>query len=296
MKSSSAFSLLLLAFGIASVGETSAQAMTQHKGKVLVVVSAADSIPLREGRPHPTGIFIGEITEPAQSMREAGYDLVYATPGGRVPTIDQDSIRGIYWRWSKSRVKEAHKIYAELLEEGLKNPLRLEDLASNADRLKEFDAVFVPGGHGPLVDLYYRDIWSSKELNSDMGKVLAYFHAANKPTGLICHAPAVLATAPRVNGKWIYQGYKITAISRFTEWLNEDAPLFSTIDGHVDLYPSNILKAAGAKYVASKIPSKPFVVEDRELMTGQDPFSARLMGKRFTQKLNRYMENKAKQK
>jgi putative intracellular protease/amidase len=269
------------------VAASPAIASSYQKGTVLVVVSAANAIPLREGTLHKTGIFLGELTEAADAMLAAGYKLVFASPGGKAPTIDLDSLRLIYWRGSEAKLARAKAAYKTLLANGLKHPLALEDLARDFTKLGEFDALFVPGGHGPLVDLMYKNMLTSKDANSDMGRILYYFHATKKPTGLLCHAPATLVTAPVINGHWIYEGYKVTAISRTTEFVNEDVPGLRVIDGHVGEYPSEILKNAGANYVFEKIPFIPFVVEDRELLTGQDPFAAGLMGKRFVEKLNR---------
>jgi putative intracellular protease/amidase len=287
--------LIQIIFGVlallVSANQAHAFKLPEPRGKVLVVLSAANSIPLVEGRAHPTGIFLGEIAEPVDAMIKAGYELVYASPNGAKPTIDQDSLRGIYWD-SKEELARAKAVYTSVAAENFSKLASLEELAAHPEQLEQFDAMFVPGGHGPLVDLLYKNIFVSKELNTSMGRVLEYFHNAKKPTGLICHAPAALAAAPVVNGHWIYEGYKVTAISRITEFFNENVPGFKVIDGHVGLYPSDILREAGAKYVYRKTPFVPYVVEDRELMTGQDPFSAKLMAKRFVEKLDLYMSSK----
>lgn len=287
------FSLLLTVIGLTTTTSAHAQlAEPSNSGKVLVVLSAANSIPLVEGGIHPTGLFLGELAEPAEAMLLAGYQLVFASPKGMAPTIDSDSLRSIYWGYSKKRLDHAKEVYSKLVESGLNSPIPLEDLAGDVSNLDQFDAIFVPGGHGPLVDLYFKNMFEGSELNNDMGKILEFFHNNSRPTGLLCHAPAALAAAPFVDGKWIYSGYKITAISRASEWFNEDFIFTRVIQGHVGVYPSDVLKAAGANYVYTKVPMAPFVAEDRELMTGQDPFAAKLMGIRFVQNLNRYMASK----
>lgn len=260
------------------------------QGKVLVILSAANSIPLREGGTHATGIFLGELTEPAEAMLNAGYELTFASPNGIAPTVDPDSYRLIYWKGSKKKLNHNKKVYSSLEAKGLSAPISLEKLAVDGGKLNEFDALFVPGGHGPLVDLYFENMFTSKNLSLSMGVILKHFHEKKKPTGLICHSPTVLAAAPKINGRWIYEGYKMTAISRLTEWINEDLPGMRVVKGHVGVYPSDVLKQAGAKFVYQKIPMLPYVTEDRELMTGQDPFSAALMAKRFVKKLNAYMK------
>ena len=259
-------------------------------GKILVILSAANSIPLRGGGTHKTGIFLGELTEPAEAMMKAGYELVFASPNGAAPTVDPDSYRLIYWRGSKAKLAHHKKVYSILESKGLSQPLNLEKLAADGHVLNEFVGLFIPGGHGPLVDLYYEDMFKSKNLSLSMGTILKHFHEKKKPTGLICHSPTVLAVAPKVNGRWIYEGYKVTAIPRFSEWINESLPGMRVINGKVGVYPSDVLKEAGANFVYKMIPMIPYVTEDRELMTGQDPFSATLMAKRFVKKLNDYLK------
>jgi putative intracellular protease/amidase len=258
------------------------------KGIVLVLVSAADKIPIREGGYHKIGIFLGELTEPAEKLLEAGYELVFTSPDGKGPSIDENSYNLAYWNFSKSDLKKAKETYQKLLQMGLRRPIPFEYLAEDKSRLEKFDALFVPGGHAPMADLLYKDVFKGKEFNQSTAKLLSYFHDNKKPTALICHAPSILAAAPKENGKWIYDGYKMTAISRFSEWLAEDFPLTKQVKGHIKEYPSHILEKAGAELENVVVPGMPLVVEDRELLTAQDPYSAKLLGEKFVEKLNKY--------
>jgi putative intracellular protease/amidase len=259
-----------------------------HTPHILVIVSTANEIPLREGGTHETGIFLGELTEPAEAMREAGFKLTFASPGGKEPTVDKHSYDLIYWGFSQKRVNYAQALYETLRKEGLAHPLVLEELAENPQQLAQFDGLFVPGGHAPMVDLLHRNHLEGEAPNEQMGRILQFFHDSQRPTGLICHAPAALAAAPQVDGKWIYQGYRMTTITMLSEFLMEDMPLMKVIPGHLKQYPTQVLKAAGAILDQTNIPMRAKVVEDRELITGQDPFSAQLFAERFVEKVKTF--------
>jgi len=261
-----------------------------HTPHILVIVSTANEIPLREGGTHETGIFLGELTEPAEAMREAGFKLTFASLGGKEPTVDKHSYDLIYWGFSQKRVNHAQALYETLRKEGLAYPLVLEELAENPQQLAQFDGLFIPGGHAPMVDLLHRNPLEDEASNEQVGRILQFFHDSQRPTGLICHAPAVLATAPKVDGKWIYQGYRMTTITMLSEFLMEDMPLMKVIPGHLKEYPTQVLKEAGAILEQTNIPMRAKVVEDRELITGQDPFSAQLFAERFVEKVNTFFK------
>jgi putative intracellular protease/amidase len=102
---------------------------------------------------------------------------------------------------------------------------------------------------------------------------------------LICHAPAALAAAPRIDGRWIYDGYRMTCIKTVVDRMLEDVPLVRRFQGHIKEYPTELLVAAGAKIEQTKLPAGKKVVVDRELITGQDPYSAKAMGDAFVDKV-----------
>src|SRR6266540_1803979 len=112
-------------------------------------------------------------------------------------------------------------------------------------------------------------------------------------TGLICHAPAALAAAPRIDGRWIYDCYRMTCIKTAVDRMLEDMPLVRRFQGHIKEYPTEILVAAGAKIEQTKLPAGKKVVVDRELITGQDPYSAKAMGKAFVDKVFRAVREPA---
>lgn len=123
--------------------------------------------------------------------------------------------------------------YTRLLHNGLATLAKLEDVARDTDRLAGFDAVFVSGGHAPLVGLLHRDAFADDSLNDDFGALLRYFHDQQRATALICHAPAALAAAPHVDDRWIYDGYRMTCCKTVMDTLLCSVPLVRRFRGHL---------------------------------------------------------------
>lgn len=253
--------------------------------RVLVVVSAADRIPLQNGRSEPTGTYLGELIEPTDAMRAAGFELAFATPGARIPTIDGTSCSLMYFAGSRKRRDAALSSYRELLELGLATPAKLEEIGHDTQRLDGFDAMFVPGGHAPLVDLLHRDVFADDSLNDDFGALVRYFHDARRPTGLICHAPVALAAAPTIEGRWTYAGYRMTCFKTSVDTMLSTLPWARRFKGRLKDDPTELLKSRGAKVEQTILPMGSKVVEDRELITGQDPYSAKAFGAAFVNKV-----------
>ena len=132
----------------------------------LVICSSATQIPLREGGSHPTGNFLGELVEPVEALLNIpGLKLSFATPRGAPVSIDKHSYDLMYWGFSKKNLESGKRVFDELLALGLKSPQALSTFASD-DVLKDYDFVFVPGGHGPMVDILHEDFCESPALNA----------------------------------------------------------------------------------------------------------------------------------
>jgi putative intracellular protease/amidase len=173
---------------------------------------------------------------------------------------------------------------------GLKNPTRISDVIASG--LDQYDAVFVPGGHGPMMDLLD---------DPDAGTVMRHFHKTSKPTAVLCHGPISLLSAlpnstevvaalsagdaagarAKAQG-WIYSGYKMTIFSTAEEQQRE--PL--EIGGKVLFYPDFALRTAGAD-VSVLAPWSSYVLQDREVISGQNPFSDQALLKLLLPALDR---------
>jgi putative intracellular protease/amidase len=140
---------------------------------------------------------------------------------------------------------------------GFQHPVALSSL-TDADT-GDFDALFTPGGHGPMVDLAG---------HPGAGRLLAALHRRQVPIAALCHGPAVLLSAPeRPDGKWLFDGYRMTS---FTD--EEEDQTEAGLLGMAWLL-DEALKNAGAVFDDGPSAWVSHVVVDRNLITGQNPGS-----------------------
>jgi putative intracellular protease/amidase len=140
---------------------------------------------------------------------------------------------------------------------GFQHPVALSSLSDA--QLSEFDAVFAPGGHGPMVDLAD---------NPDVGRLLAALQARRAPIAALCHGPAILLSAPeRADGLWLFDGYRMTSFTDEEEDQTEAGRL--GMEWLLDV----ALKNAGAVFDDGPSAWISHVVVDRNLITGQNPGS-----------------------
>ena len=256
------------------------------KIKVLVYTSSATQIPLKENKKHNVGVFLGELVEPVIPIIMAGHQLEFVSPDGKTCVIDKASYKLSNWGFSKSEMEHAKHFYETKLQElGIGTPQKLSDLLADKEKLNSYDVLFIPGGHAPMTDVLHRNWFLNNDYNPETGQLLLHFHNNKKITAAICHGSAALAAAPKIDGKWIYEGYNMTCVSMAAERLTEDIPFFN-IGGHMPDYPVHILKRLGG-VVHTKMLSKSNIVEDRELITGQDPYSAKELGDKLLAKIER---------
>ena len=164
-------------------------------------------------------------------------------------------IRDEVWQASQARAHSAAETLARL--PGLQQP---GDLTAFSDEeILDFEGVFIPGGHGAMVDL---------PDSADVGRVLRLMHGAGKTIAALCHGPAALLAGPEIDGAWMFDGYRMTA---FTDE-EED----QTKAGKVGMpwYVEAALKNRGAIFDDGDAAWVSHVVIDRNLTTGQNPGSA----------------------
>ena len=258
------------------------------KGKVLVLVSSGHGLPLKDGKVYAgAGYYLNELTVPVRALMKEGYEITFANPKGNTPQMDVNSATAMFFGGDEAKLKD-YLSFREGLT-GLKNPARISDVIASG--LDQYDAVFVPGGHGPMIDLLD---------DPDAGAVLRHFHETSKPTAVLCHGPisllAALPNATEVVGVlkagdaagarakaqgWIYSGYKMTIFSTAEEQQREPIE----IGGKVLFYPDFALRAAGGD-VTVVAPWKSYVLQDRELISGQNPFSDEALLKLLLPALN----------
>jgi len=245
------------------------------KGKVLVLVSSGHGLPLKDGKVYAgAGYYLNELTVPVRALMKEGYEITFANPKGNTPQLDVNSAMAQFFGGDETKLQDYLKFRDSLT--GLKNPTRISDVIASG--LDQYDAVFVPGGHGPMIDLLD---------DPDAGTVLRHFHKTSKPTAVLCHGPISLLAALRNSTEvvdalkagddaraqakakgWIYSGYKLTIFSTAEEQQREPIE----IGGKVFFYPDFALRTAGGD-VSVVAPWKSYVLQDREVISGQNPFS-----------------------
>lgn len=203
--------------------------------KVLIVVTNHTEI--HEGR--TTGIWLSEFAEAYLGFANKGYEITVASPLGGIGPIDPGSIND----GTTSEIL-ATQTY-------LKNTLRVDEV-SEAD----FDAIFLPGGHGTMFDL---------PRHQPLHDLIARFDQAKKVIAAVCHGPAGLVGVTLADGQPLVSGKRVTA---FTDQEEASAKL----DKHVPFLLESKLRDLGAVFVAGPNWSS-HVEVDGNLITGQNPQS-----------------------
>lgn len=228
--------------------------------KILFVMTGADHWTLADGTKHPTGFWAEEAVAPYEAFKAAGHEIVVATPGGVVPTVDRGSLAPEV-NGGQEGADRIAAVLASMAE--IENPIRLEDV-----RLDDYDAVFYPGGHGPMEDL---------AVNATSGGLLIDTLASGKPLGVVCHGPAALLAAEKSDGSNAFAGYRVAA---FTNAEETQAGLAERAKWLLQTR----LEEAGVDVRAGE-PWAPNVVVDRNLITGQNPASSAPLAAELLKKL-----------
>ena len=212
--------------------------------KVLIVLTSHDELG-NTGK--KTGFWLEELAAPYYTFKDAGAEIVLASPKGGQPPLDPKSNEPDFKTDATRRFEADADANAQLAD-----TVRLDSVSQT-----DFDTVFYPGGHGPL--------WDLAEDSHSIALIEAFI-AAGKPVALVCHAPGVLRHVKNAEGAPLVQGKKVTGFTN-----TEEAGV-----GLTDVVPflvEDMLKAAGGDY--SQGPDwGSYVVSDGLLITGQNPASS----------------------
>ncbi|WP_300321412.1 type 1 glutamine amidotransferase domain-containing protein [Idiomarina sp.] len=219
--------------------------------KVLMVLTSHDKL---GDTGHKTGFWVEEFAAPYYVFVDAGVDVTLASPKGGKPPMDPNST-----------APDAQTEATERLEKDSTAQHKLETTCTLDDvDPDDFDAIFYPGGHGPLWDLTN---------NEQSIKLIEHFWSKGKPVSAVCHAPAVLLNAKTPSGDPIVQGRTVTGFSN-----TEEAAVELT-----DVVPfllEDELTAKGGHY--RKVDDwQAYAVQDGMLITGQNPASSEQTAQRL---------------
>ena len=222
--------------------------------KVLMVLTSHDQL---GDTGKPTGFWLEEFAAPYYELKAAGAEITLASPKGGQPPIDPKSDDPGNQTEATIRFKKD-----PAAQKALANTVRLSDV-----KAASFDAVFYPGGHGPLWDL--ADDKNSIALIED-------FYNAGKPVAAVCHAPAVLRKVT-YQGQPIVKGKRVTG---FTDSEEEAVHLTEVVPFLVE----DELKRLGGRFEKGADWAD-FTIVDARLITGQNPSSSRSAAKELVKLL-----------
>jgi putative intracellular protease/amidase len=224
--------------------------------KILMVLTSHDKLG-DTGR--KTGFWLEELAAPYYAFKDAGAEIVLASPKGGQPPLDPKSNEPDF-QTDLTRRFEADPVATAQLAASV----RLDSV-----KQQDFDTVFYPGGHGPLWDL-------AEDPNSIA--LIEAFLAAEKPVALVCHAPGVLRHVKTPAGRPLVEGKQVTG---FTNSEEEAVQLTKVVPFLVE----DELKAKGGLYSKGADWSS-YVVSDGLLITGQNPSSSGEAAKLLIDRLN----------
>ena len=223
--------------------------------KILMVLTSHDKL---GDTGKKTGFWLEEFTAPYYIFKDAGATITLASPKGGQPPLDPKSDEEDAQTDATKRLKSDTDAQMSLA-----NTTKLSNVDAN-----DFDAVFYPGGHGPL--------WDLAEDKNSIALIEAMW-AADKPVAAVCHAPGVLRHAKSANGRPLVQDKKVTGFTNTEE----------EASGLTDIVPflvEDMLKKNGGNY--SKAGDwESYVVSDGLLITGQNPASSGPAAKLLLEKL-----------
>ena len=224
--------------------------------KVLIVLTSHDQL---GDTGEKTGFWLEEFASPYYHLKDAGAQITLASPGGGQPPLDPKSYAPDFQTDATRRFDDDQTAQKELA-----NTVRLAEM-----KVKDFDAVFYPGGHGPLWDLHN---------DSDSIALIEGFISAGKPVATVCHAPAALLKAKGQHGEPLVKGKKVTGFS------NSEEAAVALTDVVPYLLEDQLVEMGG---VYQKVEDwNPLAVVDGLIITGQNPASSEAVAEALVKAIN----------
>ncbi len=223
--------------------------------KILMVLTSHDKL---GDTGNKTGFWVEEFAAPYYAFIDAGAEVTLATPKGGQAPIDPTSTLEDFQTPATDRYDADSDAQAKIANTAVLSTLNATD----------YDAVFYPGGHGPLWDLTE---------NTDSIALIEHFLAAQKPVAAVCHASAALLNVKTPSGDYAVKGKAATGFTN-----SEEAAVELT-----DVVPfllEDMLKERGADYQKADDWSA-FAVQDGLIITGQNPASSELAAKKLLKQL-----------
>jgi len=225
--------------------------------KVLIVLTSHDQL---GDTGKKTGFWLEEFASPYYHLKDAGVQVTLASPRGGQPPLDPKSHEPDFQTDDTRRFDDDQAAQNELA-----NTAKLAEM-----KVEDFDAVFYPGGHGPLWDLHN---------DNDSIALIEGFIASGKPVATVCHAPAVLLKAKDRNGDPLVKGKQVTGFS------NSEEAAVELMDIVPYLVEDQLIAMGG---VYQKVEDwNSLAVVDGLIITGQNPGSSTAVAEALVKTINK---------
>lgn len=225
--------------------------------KILMVITSHDQL---GDTGNKTGFWLEEWAAPYYVFKEAGADITLASPQGGQPPVDPKSNEPDFQTEATKRFQQDQEAQAALA-----HTLKLSEISP-----QEFDAVFYPGGHGPLWDLAE---------DPDSVALINAMYSAGKPVAAVCHAPGVLRHAKSPDGQPLVRGKRVTGFA------NSEEAAVQLTDVVPFLVEDELVRLGG--FYSKKEDWQPHTEIDGHLITGQNPASSEAAARLLLKQLGR---------
>jgi molecular chaperone Hsp31 and glyoxalase 3 len=221
---------------------------------ILVVCTDEGHLKMANDKVFNTGNHPVEMLVPMLHFRDAGFTFDIATASGDAVVLEM-------WAYPSNdeNVKNLHESVKSMME----SPKKLSDIGN----LDNYSAVFIPGGHGAMINL---------PSNADLGRLLHEAHEKGLPTVTLCHGPAALLSTTKAEGASKAFAYEAYESMCFTDKTDSMTPAFGYLPGHMPWKCQAALEKEGMKIMNTKETGA--VTQDRELITGDSPDAAQNLG------------------
>jgi len=246
---------IILAITLFTSIVTTSKVSAQTVKKVLIVLTSHEDLG-NTGK--KTGFWLEEFADPYYLLMDNGIAITLASPKGGRPPMDPSSAAENYQTKSTKRLTND-----DIAQEQLSNTVKLETI--NVD---DYDAIYYPGGHGPL--------WDLAEDKTSIALIEGFYNA-NKTIAFVCHAPAVLKNTKKKDGTPLVKGLNVTG---FTNSEETASGLIKVVPFLVEdmLIKNGGIYSKGTDWLA-------YAIEDGNIITGQNPASAILVAEKLLSQL-----------
>lgn len=242
--------------------------------RILIVMTKSHTLTLLDGKHHPSGFWAEEFVVPYERFVSSGFEVEVATIGGTPPSPDQGSLTPQVVGFTRPVGSPDHdeeniRHYRSVMDglDVLKAPMSVSDITR--EKLAGYAGVYISGGHGAMEDMPH---------DPDLTRLVRWILQDGKPLALVCHGQSALLPLRDSQGKWLLDGYRMTAFSH-------DEELATDMAGQLPFVLQVELERLGARYEKADLIWGSCVVEDRGVITGQNPYSSSALGDAFVKKL-----------